>query len=128
MICLFVIKKQRRWWEGGVTRDAVPTREHCLAVKELYCHKEWLTLEGSAARTTAASSLLPGCQALPSLHRDPDACTHVPLVGESFTGRCADSLIHQRACMYMFLKNKKIKGDSMLLLTSTRGCTWNGIE
>lgn len=62
----------------------MPTREHCLAVKELYCHKEWLTLEGSTAGTTAPSSLLPACQALPSLHSDPDACTHVPLVGESF--------------------------------------------
>lgn len=90
---------------GGVTRDAVPTREHCLAVKELYCHKEWLTLEGSAAGTTAPSSPLPGCQALPSLHSDPDGCTHVPLVGESFIGRFADSFIHQRARMYMFLKS-----------------------
>ncbi|TKS84256.1 Muscle, skeletal receptor tyrosine protein kinase [Collichthys lucidus] len=67
-------------------------REHCLAVKELYCHKEWLVLEGSssvqpgifssATGSHRPSSLLPNCQALPSLHTDPDACTHVPFVGK----------------------------------------------
>uniref|UniRef100_A0A7N8XK46 receptor protein-tyrosine kinase n=1 Tax=Mastacembelus armatus TaxID=205130 RepID=A0A7N8XK46_9TELE len=65
-------------------------REHCLAVKELYCHKEWLVLEGSIAvqpgifssvtESHMSSSLLPNCQALPSLLTDPDACTHVPFV------------------------------------------------
>ncbi|XP_070845552.1 muscle, skeletal receptor tyrosine-protein kinase [Chaetodon trifascialis] len=65
-------------------------REHCLAVKELYCHKEWLVLEGSssvqpglfssATGSQTPGSLLPNCQALPSLHTDPDACTHVPFV------------------------------------------------
>ncbi|XP_031711872.1 muscle, skeletal receptor tyrosine-protein kinase [Anarrhichthys ocellatus] len=64
-------------------------REHCLAVKELYCHKEWLMLEGSSVQSGflssftgshASSSLLPNCQALPSLRTDPDACTHVPFV------------------------------------------------
>uniref|UniRef100_UPI0037E8BE2E muscle, skeletal receptor tyrosine-protein kinase n=1 Tax=Semicossyphus pulcher TaxID=241346 RepID=UPI0037E8BE2E len=65
-------------------------REHCLAVKELYCHKEWLVLEGSSSvqpglfssvtGSNTHSSLLPNCQALPSLHADPDACTHVPFV------------------------------------------------
>ncbi|XP_042365393.1 muscle, skeletal receptor tyrosine-protein kinase [Plectropomus leopardus] len=65
-------------------------REHCLAVKELYCHKEWLVLEGSSSvqpgvfssvtGSNTHSSLLPNCQALPSLRTDPDACTHVPFV------------------------------------------------
>uniref|UniRef100_A0A8C3G713 receptor protein-tyrosine kinase n=1 Tax=Cyclopterus lumpus TaxID=8103 RepID=A0A8C3G713_CYCLU len=65
-------------------------REHCLAVKELYCHKEWLVLEGSSSvqpgffssvpGSHGPSSLLPSCQALPSLLADPDACTHVPFV------------------------------------------------
>uniref|UniRef100_A0A3Q1H6M9 receptor protein-tyrosine kinase n=1 Tax=Acanthochromis polyacanthus TaxID=80966 RepID=A0A3Q1H6M9_9TELE len=66
-------------------------REHCLAVKELYCHKEWLVLEGSSSvqhglfsstsGLHAPNSLLPNCQALPSLHTDPEACTYVPFVG-----------------------------------------------
>ncbi|XP_035464236.2 muscle, skeletal receptor tyrosine-protein kinase [Scophthalmus maximus] len=65
-------------------------REYCLAVKELYCHKEWSALERSASFHPglfssvigyhAPSSLLPKCQALPSLRTDPDACTHVPFV------------------------------------------------
>uniref|UniRef100_G3Q2K8 receptor protein-tyrosine kinase n=1 Tax=Gasterosteus aculeatus aculeatus TaxID=481459 RepID=G3Q2K8_GASAC len=60
-------------------------REHCLAVKELYCYKEWLVLEGSSSVqsgffSSASTSLLPNCQALPSLHADSDACTHVPFV------------------------------------------------
>ncbi|KAM9735091.1 muscle, skeletal receptor tyrosine-protein kinase [Menidia menidia] len=65
-------------------------REHCLAVRELYCHKEWLVLEGSFSvqprlfssvmGSQTSSSLLPNCQALPSLHTDPEACTYVPFV------------------------------------------------
>ncbi|XP_074547050.1 muscle, skeletal receptor tyrosine-protein kinase [Halichoeres trimaculatus] len=65
-------------------------REHCQAVKELYCHKEWLVLESSSSvhpglfssvtGSHTPHSLLPNCQALPSLHTDPDACTHVPFV------------------------------------------------
>lgn len=92
----------------GIIGDAVPTREHCLAVKELYCHKEWLSLEGSVAGTTAPSSLLPGCQALPSLHSDPDACTHVPLVGESFSLRCSECIHSKRTCMCLFRLKKYI--------------------
>lgn len=71
---------------------SIHDREHCLAVKELYCHKEWLVLEGSTSiqpgflssvtGSHAPSSLLPNCQVLPSLGTDPDACTHVPFVGK----------------------------------------------
>uniref|UniRef100_A0A3B5LA18 receptor protein-tyrosine kinase n=1 Tax=Xiphophorus couchianus TaxID=32473 RepID=A0A3B5LA18_9TELE len=70
-------------------------REHCLAVKELYCHKEWLTLEGtgsvqagllsSVTRSQIFTSLLPNCQALPSLHTDPYGCTYIPFVVENLT-------------------------------------------
>ncbi|XP_053739336.1 muscle, skeletal receptor tyrosine-protein kinase [Synchiropus splendidus] len=65
-------------------------REHCLAVRELYCHHEWALLEGSSSiqrglfrsiiGVHSPTLLLPKCQNLPSLHSDPDACTHVPLV------------------------------------------------
>ena len=61
-------------------------------MKELYCHKEWLVLEGSSSvqpglfssvpGSHSPSSLLPNCQLLPSLSADPDACTHVPFVGK----------------------------------------------
>ncbi|KAG7216624.1 hypothetical protein INR49_023333 [Caranx melampygus] len=72
-------------------------REHCLAVKELYCHKEWLVLEGSSSvqpglfssviGSHTSTSLVPNCQALPSLHTDPDACTHVPFVATCYNDR-----------------------------------------
>ncbi|XP_062268195.1 muscle, skeletal receptor tyrosine-protein kinase [Platichthys flesus] len=65
-------------------------REHCMAVKELYCHKEWSVLESSilfqpghfssGIGPHTPSSLLPKCQALPSLRSDPEACTYVPFV------------------------------------------------
>uniref|UniRef100_A0A673A9T4 receptor protein-tyrosine kinase n=1 Tax=Sphaeramia orbicularis TaxID=375764 RepID=A0A673A9T4_9TELE len=65
-------------------------REHCLAVKELYCHKEWLVLQGnrlvqpglysSVGGSQTPGLQLPNCQALPSLRADPGACTHVPFV------------------------------------------------
>ncbi|XP_055369433.1 muscle, skeletal receptor tyrosine-protein kinase isoform X1 [Betta splendens] len=65
-------------------------REHCLAVKELYCHREWSGLEGSTAAQSGLFSsltgphspgaLLPSCQVLPSLRADPHACTHLPFV------------------------------------------------
>ncbi|KAK7896386.1 hypothetical protein WMY93_021711 [Mugilogobius chulae] len=63
-------------------------REHCLAVKELFCHKEWLIVEsavsvqpglyGSLSRPVSPALHLPNCLVLPSLQDDPDACTHVP--------------------------------------------------
>uniref|UniRef100_A0A3Q2YQV3 receptor protein-tyrosine kinase n=1 Tax=Hippocampus comes TaxID=109280 RepID=A0A3Q2YQV3_HIPCM len=69
-------------------------REHCLAVKELYCHKEWSILEGSmsvqpglfgsATDFHTPRLLLPKCQTLPSLHSDPQACTRVPFVGKLY--------------------------------------------
>ncbi|XP_037548589.1 muscle, skeletal receptor tyrosine-protein kinase [Nematolebias whitei] len=65
-------------------------REHCLAVKELYCYKEWLVLEGTGTiqagflnpitGSHTSSSLLPNCQSLPSVRTDPSACTHIPFV------------------------------------------------
>uniref|UniRef100_A0A3B3ZFT1 receptor protein-tyrosine kinase n=1 Tax=Periophthalmus magnuspinnatus TaxID=409849 RepID=A0A3B3ZFT1_9GOBI len=67
-------------------------REHCLAVKELYCHKEWMILESSTSVQSglygplsgplSPSLHLPNCLALPSLHANPDTCTHVPFVGK----------------------------------------------
>uniref|UniRef100_A0A3Q0QQG3 receptor protein-tyrosine kinase n=1 Tax=Amphilophus citrinellus TaxID=61819 RepID=A0A3Q0QQG3_AMPCI len=78
-------------------------REHCLAVKELYCHKEWLVIEGSfsvqsglfssVTGSQAPISLLPNCQALPSLLADPDGCTYVPFAEKR-------SSITQKPCLY----------------------------
>uniref|UniRef100_A0A8D0GC51 receptor protein-tyrosine kinase n=1 Tax=Sphenodon punctatus TaxID=8508 RepID=A0A8D0GC51_SPHPU len=57
-------------------------REHCLAVKDLYCFKEWLAMEENARKGIYKPGLmlltLPECNRLPSLHQDPKACTKIP--------------------------------------------------
>ncbi|XP_048476112.1 muscle, skeletal receptor tyrosine protein kinase-like [Rhincodon typus] len=57
-------------------------REHCLAVKELYCYKEWLSMEEHSRKGIYSAGLkLPDCGRLPSLHQNPDACTKVSFLG-----------------------------------------------
>ncbi|XP_071207662.1 muscle, skeletal receptor tyrosine-protein kinase [Salvelinus alpinus] len=61
-------------------------REHCLAVKELYCHKEWPLMVGNSrtglysSGSSGLSIPLPDCMALPSQHTTPGACTPIPFV------------------------------------------------
>uniref|UniRef100_A0A674JBM4 receptor protein-tyrosine kinase n=1 Tax=Terrapene triunguis TaxID=2587831 RepID=A0A674JBM4_9SAUR len=56
-------------------------REHCLAVKDLYCFKEWLSMEENSQKGIYKPGLmllaLPECNRLPSLHQDPKACTRI---------------------------------------------------
>ncbi|XP_050185327.1 muscle, skeletal receptor tyrosine-protein kinase isoform X4 [Myiozetetes cayanensis] len=57
-------------------------RENCLAVKDLYCFKEWLSMEENSQKGIYKPGLmlltLPECNRLPSLHEDPSSCTHIP--------------------------------------------------
>ncbi|XP_041915077.1 muscle, skeletal receptor tyrosine-protein kinase isoform X1 [Alosa sapidissima] len=53
-------------------------REHCLAVKDLYCHGDWSSLKEKASKGMLS---LPDCMSLPSHRIDPDSCTAVPFVG-----------------------------------------------
>ncbi|XP_073202393.1 muscle, skeletal receptor tyrosine-protein kinase isoform X2 [Lepidochelys kempii] len=57
-------------------------REHCLAVKDLYCFKEWLSMEENSQKGIYKPGLmllaLPECNRLPSLHKDAKACTRIP--------------------------------------------------
>ncbi|XP_064414501.1 muscle, skeletal receptor tyrosine-protein kinase isoform X5 [Latimeria chalumnae] len=56
-------------------------REHCFAVKDLYCFKEWLSMEENSRRgiyTTGLILTLPDCHRLPSMQEDPKGCTRVP--------------------------------------------------
>ncbi|XP_016429181.1 muscle, skeletal receptor tyrosine protein kinase-like isoform X2 [Sinocyclocheilus rhinocerous] len=55
-------------------------REHCVAVKELYCYKEWRSAEESSHRGFPHSITLPECTSLPSQQADPSSCTVVPYV------------------------------------------------
>ncbi|KAI5100042.1 muscle, skeletal receptor tyrosine-protein kinase isoform 1 precursor [Silurus meridionalis] len=62
-------------------------REHCLAVRELYCYKEWHSMEERNHRAFISPSLsltLPDCETLPSQQSDPASCTAVPFVATCY--------------------------------------------
>ncbi|NXK75445.1 MUSK kinase, partial [Amazona guildingii] len=70
-------------------------RENCLAVKDLYCFKEWLSMEENSQKGIYKPGLmlltLPECNRLPSLHQDPSACTRIPFFDfkkENITRTC----------------------------------------
>uniref|UniRef100_A0A8D1LP69 receptor protein-tyrosine kinase n=1 Tax=Sus scrofa TaxID=9823 RepID=A0A8D1LP69_PIG len=70
----------------GVVPTPIPIcREYCLAVKELFCAKEWLALEEKTHRGLYRSEMhllsVPECNKLPSMHWDPMACTRLPYLG-----------------------------------------------
>ncbi|XP_024897037.1 muscle, skeletal receptor tyrosine-protein kinase isoform X4 [Pteropus alecto] len=67
----------------GVVPTPIPIcREYCLAVKELFCAKEWLAMEEKNHRRPHRSgthlSSMPECSKLPSMHWDPVACSRLP--------------------------------------------------
>ncbi|RXM29742.1 Muscle, skeletal receptor tyrosine protein kinase [Acipenser ruthenus] len=58
-------------------------REHCLAVKDLYCYKEWLSMEDNSRKGIYTSGLrlsLPDCNHLPSMQKNLSTCTGVPFI------------------------------------------------
>ncbi|XP_076699307.1 muscle, skeletal receptor tyrosine-protein kinase isoform X2 [Callospermophilus lateralis] len=67
---------------GGVPAPTPICREYCLAVKELFCAKEWLMMEEKTHRGLYRSGMhllsVPDCSKLPSMHWDPKACTRLP--------------------------------------------------
>ncbi|XP_054034254.1 muscle, skeletal receptor tyrosine-protein kinase isoform X3 [Dryobates pubescens] len=68
--------------KAAATISVSEWRENCLAVKDLYCFKEWLAMEENSQKGIYKPGLmlltLPECNRLPSLHQDPNACTHIP--------------------------------------------------
>uniref|UniRef100_A0A2K6KWU3 receptor protein-tyrosine kinase n=1 Tax=Rhinopithecus bieti TaxID=61621 RepID=A0A2K6KWU3_RHIBE len=70
----------------GVVPTPIPIcREYCLAVKELFCAKEWLAMEEKTHRGLYRSEMhllsVPECSKLPSMHWDPTACARLPHLG-----------------------------------------------
>ncbi|XP_042552468.1 muscle, skeletal receptor tyrosine-protein kinase isoform X5 [Dipodomys spectabilis] len=68
--------------KAAATISIAEWREYCLAVKELFCAKEWLLMEEKSHRGPPGSgthllSML-DCSKLPSMHWDPMACTRLP--------------------------------------------------
>ncbi|XP_042685380.1 muscle, skeletal receptor tyrosine-protein kinase isoform X3 [Centrocercus urophasianus] len=80
LLCNYIFQECK---PSGVGPTPKPIcRENCLAVKDLYCFKEWLSMEENSQRGIYKPGLmllaLPECNRLPSLHQDPSACTHIP--------------------------------------------------
>uniref|UniRef100_A0ABI7WKV1 receptor protein-tyrosine kinase n=1 Tax=Felis catus TaxID=9685 RepID=A0ABI7WKV1_FELCA len=68
--------------KAAATISIAEWREYCLAVKELFCAKEWLAMEEKTHRGLYRSGMhllpVPECTKLPSMHWDPTACTRLP--------------------------------------------------
>ncbi|XP_055973277.1 muscle, skeletal receptor tyrosine-protein kinase isoform X4 [Sorex fumeus] len=68
--------------KAAATISIAEWREYCLAVKELFCAKEWLAMEDKSHRGLYRSGInpfsLPECNKLPSMHWEPLACTRLP--------------------------------------------------
>ncbi|PNI49151.1 MUSK isoform 4 [Pan troglodytes] len=68
--------------KAAATISIAEWREYCLAVKELFCAKEWLAMEEKTHRGLYRSEMhllsVPECSKLPSMHWDPTACARLP--------------------------------------------------
>ncbi|XP_008580815.1 PREDICTED: muscle, skeletal receptor tyrosine-protein kinase isoform X2 [Galeopterus variegatus] len=68
--------------KAAATISIAAWREYCLAVKELFCAKEWLAMEEKTHRGLYRPGMhllsVPECSKLPSMHWDPMACTRLP--------------------------------------------------
>ncbi|XP_006886996.1 PREDICTED: muscle, skeletal receptor tyrosine-protein kinase isoform X5 [Elephantulus edwardii] len=68
--------------KAAATISIAEWREYCLAVKELFCAKEWLAIEEKTHRGLYRSGMqmlsVPECSTLPSMHWDPKSCTRLP--------------------------------------------------
>nr|XP_018888705.1 muscle, skeletal receptor tyrosine-protein kinase isoform X3 [Gorilla gorilla gorilla] len=68
--------------KAAATISIAEWREYCLAVKELFCAKEWLVMEEKTHRGLYRSEMhllsVPECSKLPSMHWDPRACARLP--------------------------------------------------
>uniref|UniRef100_A0A8C9W4P4 receptor protein-tyrosine kinase n=1 Tax=Scleropages formosus TaxID=113540 RepID=A0A8C9W4P4_SCLFO len=69
-------------------------REHCLAVRDFYCDKEWLSMEDSSHRGIYSSRTgitLPDCTHLPNQKTDDSACTaisYIDIKKDQVTTKC----------------------------------------
>ncbi|KAL8574877.1 hypothetical protein ACOMHN_003437 [Nucella lapillus] len=100
--CLVEGEKEEEEEEGGGGGDAVAVvplpicREHCLAVKELYCVRQWIEIEAKKKEDVYFKARghfrLPDCDSLPSLWHSHTPCTHSdvhqPLVVEEVSDHC----------------------------------------
>ncbi|XP_038026824.1 muscle, skeletal receptor tyrosine-protein kinase isoform X4 [Anas platyrhynchos] len=93
LLCNYIFQECKPSGAGPAPKPVC--RENCLAVKDLYCFKEWLSMEENSQRGIYKPGLmllaLPECNRLPSLHQDPSACTRIPFFDfkkENITRTC----------------------------------------
>uniref|UniRef100_A0A8D1LQ99 receptor protein-tyrosine kinase n=1 Tax=Sus scrofa TaxID=9823 RepID=A0A8D1LQ99_PIG len=107
----------------GVVPTPIPIcREYCLAVKELFCAKEWLALEEKTHRGLYRSEMhllsVPECNKLPSMHWDPMACTRLPYLDykkENLTSNVPCFLLNTMSLQNLSLSSK-ISPDPQLII------------
>ncbi|XP_042188566.1 muscle, skeletal receptor tyrosine protein kinase isoform X2 [Callorhinchus milii] len=78
LLCRFLYQKCDPSGSGPAPKPVC--REHCLAVKELYCYREWMSMEDNLRNGLYTASLiltLPDCNRLPSMYQNPDTCTKI---------------------------------------------------
>ncbi|KAG9486627.1 hypothetical protein GDO78_006807 [Eleutherodactylus coqui] len=80
LLCNYYFQECNPTGEGPAPKPLC--REHCLAVRDLYCFKEWLSIEENSRRGIYKPGLmlltLPDCEKLPSLQKSPEACIKIP--------------------------------------------------
>ncbi|XP_053555980.1 muscle, skeletal receptor tyrosine-protein kinase [Bombina bombina] len=79
LLCNYIFQECNPTGDGPAPKPIC--REHCLAVKDLYCFKEWLSMEDSTRKGIYKHGLmllpLPECEKLPSIHKNSKVCTRI---------------------------------------------------
>ncbi|XP_063770287.1 muscle, skeletal receptor tyrosine-protein kinase isoform X1 [Pseudophryne corroboree] len=92
LLCNLFFRECNPTGDGPVPKPIC--REHCLAVKGLYCYKEWLSMEEQSRKGIYKPGLmlqtLPVCEKLPSLHDNPLACIRIPYFETCYKGNGGD--------------------------------------
>ncbi|KAM4706427.1 muscle, skeletal receptor tyrosine-protein kinase [Discoglossus pictus] len=79
LLCNYIFQECNPTGDGPAPKPIC--REHCLAVKDLYCFKEWLSMEENSRKGIYKHGLmllpLPDCEKLPSIHKNAKVCTRI---------------------------------------------------
>ncbi|KAG8455051.1 hypothetical protein GDO86_001317 [Hymenochirus boettgeri] len=93
LLCNYFFQECNPTGEGPTPKPIC--REHCLAVKDLYCFKDWLSMEENSRKGIYTHGLIlqtiPDCEKLPSMQKDSKVCTRIPffeLNKENITQTC----------------------------------------
>ncbi|XP_003739426.2 tyrosine-protein kinase transmembrane receptor Ror2 [Galendromus occidentalis] len=78
LLCHYAFPKCE--WKAGTAWAKPLCREDCVAVRESFCYNEWAMIEDNKQRgihlTNRGHFRLPYCEKLPSVHENPNGCSH----------------------------------------------------